>query len=87
MVKRGLRRARHNKNNTRNLLGPWNEVIGKVEKIDYDSITLKCLRTVTIQIPPDTIEAWRRTLHSGSKIGVLMLNDGKFKVRTIRDHT
>ena len=65
------------------VLRPWDEIVGRVENIGEDHITLRCLHVISIRIPSDLMRNWRKASRKGSVIGILMLDDGTIKVRPI----
>ncbi len=66
-------------------LDAWTEIIGKVESITKDSITLTQRRLISIKISSNAIQNWRKILRKGKVVGVLMLDDRTFRIRLVRN--
>ena len=65
-------------------LGSWGEVTGEVKKVDDDSITLSCTKNIKIRLSPESIRSWRKVLHTGDIVAILVLDDAKsIRVRRI----
>ncbi len=59
---------------------PWMELIGVVDRIGKESVTLK----ITYAVPMTSdLAGWADKLRVGSKIGVLFLDDDSVRVRIL----
>ena len=81
MARRGLREREFEPRLS--LMKPWSEVVGRVESIHADSITLSCTKCVRVHCPSVTIERWRRLLRIVGTAGILLLDDGRISLRRI----
>lgn len=62
---------------------PWNEVVGTVEDVGDDSVTLLCTRKVTLRIRAEDLRKILHLLRLGALVGVLVLEDGSVRVRVV----
>jgi len=53
---------------------PWTELIGVVDRVDNEVITLKV--EYEVRISADELAEWAPKLRRGSRIGVLFMDDG-----------
>ena len=59
----------------------WNEVVGTIEEIGDESITLRI--THVIHIAPEELARWTAKLRKGRRIGILVLDDRSIRVRNL----
>jgi len=62
---------------------PWTEIIGLVEEIKGDYITLRCSRRVRVPIPLIKLDPLWELIEEGAEIAVLTLDDGRVRIRLI----
>lgn len=59
----------------------WTEIIGLVEEIENNFLTIICSRTVRIPIGKSVLAS--KQIKKGSKIGVLTLDEGRVRIRLL----
>ncbi len=66
------------------ILNPWEELVGFVSSVSNDSLTILCIKKVTLYVRRENLAKWRRRLRKGTHVGILILGDGKsIRVRKI----
>lgn len=66
---------------TKKSASAWAEVIGRVEEVGRDYIAVRIAHT--IHIPEDELNRWIAKLRRGSRVGILLLDDGSIRVRVV----
>ena len=67
----------------RELLRSWTEIVGRLEQWGEGTITLSVRKILVIPVGDEDLERWESMLQRGSKIGVLILDDGRIRVRSL----
>ena len=63
--------------------GPWTEVVGIVEEVLEDSLILSLKKEYVIHVRDDELKRWKHVLRKGSRVGILFLDDGGVRVRSL----
>lgn len=68
---------------TENVLPRWCEIVGTIEDVDEGLVRISLKKSAEIPLQDDEIERWRHLLKKGSRMGILLLDDGTIRVRRI----
>jgi hypothetical protein len=60
---------------------PWTEIVGTIESVADDKVTIDCLRRVTVKADGSTLAKLIHLLQPGMCVGILILEDGTVTVR------
>ena len=58
------------------------EIVGRIEEIGEDFIII--VVTYRVHFPRDELKRWVKKLRRGSKVGILLMDDGSIRVRLIK---
>lgn len=62
---------------------PWSEVIGTVEKWGGGTITVCVKKQWVVLVGDEELKRWESMLQRGSKVGILILDDGRIRLRRL----
>ncbi len=65
-------------------LKPWSEIIGRIESIDDNLLTLSCSKMLRFRVPREAVASLGRKLCKGSEVSILVLDNGDVKVKVVR---
>ncbi len=66
-------------------LDHWEEIIGVVETINNNSITLRCSKRFVLEVGKESLMKWKYMLKRGALVGILKLDYESFKVRLVKN--
>jgi hypothetical protein len=66
-------------------VGAWTEVVGTLEDVANDSITVLCTSRITLSLKIKDFRRLKHSLHLGQSMAVLTLDDGTVRVRVLNE--
>lgn len=66
-------------------LCPWSEVVRRIEEVGDDFVTLTFVTKHRLSLPQSEISRWKEKLLVGSRVAIVMLDDGSTRVRSLEE--